>query len=52
MLVQGAWHQPGSWAKLEAELHALGVAGGLFPLIDEPRTSLYGDLPMQRPSRR
>ncbi|MGP4101280.1 hypothetical protein [Nonomuraea sp. KM90] len=24
MLVHGAWHQPSSWARLEAELHALG----------------------------
>ncbi|MEV0229276.1 alpha/beta hydrolase [Nonomuraea sp. NPDC050786] len=132
MLVHGAWHRPGTWAKLETELRALGhatrtpalpsagsrptagmhddaaalaaelasIAGpvvllghsyggipiteaaagagnvdrliylaaympdkgqsmytihgipdpedtdGLFPLIDEPRTSLYGDLPV------
>ncbi|MFI6744296.1 alpha/beta hydrolase [Nonomuraea sp. NPDC050451] len=26
MLVHGAWHRPNAWAKLEAELHALGHA--------------------------
>ncbi|GAA0374779.1 alpha/beta hydrolase [Microbispora corallina] len=46
MLVHGAWHQPSSWARLEAELHALGYGThtpGLPSAGEHPTAGMHDD---------